>query len=102
MIHIMTIGIFPPHKTNALFEIYTSKNKPAYPDFIKKIHNWSTQSVDGKYRRITVYECPEDKLYQGMLALGKRYHFYAQIEGYTFEILPLTSEADSIKIAQGI
>ncbi len=100
MNHIMTIGTFPPHKTNALFEIYMSKDKPAYPDFIKKLHNWSTPSVKGKYRRITVYECPEEKLYQGMLALSKRYNFYGQIEGYTFEILPLISEADSIKIAQ--
>jgi hypothetical protein len=96
----MTIGTFPPHKTNALLEINMSKNKPAYPDFLKRIHNWGTQPVNGRYRRITVYECPEDKLYQGMLALTKRYNFYAQIEGYTFEILPLISEEDSMKIAQ--
>ena len=100
MTHIMAIGTFPPHKINDLLERYMLKNKPAYPDFLKKIHNWGTQPVNGRYRRITVYECPEEKLYQGMFALSKRYNFYAQIEGYTFEILTLVSEEDSIKIAQ--
>ena len=101
MNHIMTIGTYPPTKLTALAELFFSKDKPVYPEFLQKIHNWGAPMFGGNYRTIAVYECPEDKLYQGMLALAKRYHFYAQIEGYTYEILPLTNEADGIKIAQG-
>ena len=101
MNHIMTIGSYPPTKFKALYELFVSKDKPAYPDFLKKIHNWGSPMSGGDYRNIAVYECPEEKLYQGILALGKRYHYYAQIEGYTYEILPLINEADGIKIAQG-
>ncbi len=101
MNHIMTIGSYAPTILKALVEIYPSKNKPPYPDFLKKIHNWGTPPVDGKYRTIAIYECPEEKLYQALLAISKRYNFYAQVEGYSFEILPLISEADGLKIAQG-
>ena len=100
MINIMTIGTYAPTKFKALLELFVSKDKPAYPDFLKKIHNWGSPMSGGDYRNIAVYECPEEKLYQAILALGKRYHYYAQIEGYTYEILPLINEADGIKIAQ--
>ncbi len=101
MVHIMTIGLYPPTALKKLTEIYFAKDKPAYPDFLKKIHNWGAPSTENKYRTLAVYECPEDKLYQAMLALTKRYNFYAQVEGYTYEVLPLIAEADAMKIAQG-
>lgn len=101
MINIMTIGLYPPPKLKQLVDKYLQKDKPDYPDFLKKIYNWGTPPVDGKYRTITIYECPEDKLHDALLALTKRYKFYAQIEGYTFEILPLMSEAEAMKIALG-
>jgi len=31
----------------------------------------------------------------------KRYNYYAQLEGYAFEVIPLIDESDAMKIAQG-
>ena len=97
----MTIGLYPPPKLKELVEKYLKQDKSPYPDFLKKKYSWGTPPVEGKYRTVAIYECPEDKLHDALLALTKRYKFYAQTEGYTFEILPLMSEAEAMKIAIG-
>lgn len=97
----MTIGLTTPHKIKDMVELYSSKNKPSYPDFLKKIHNWGTPPYQGKYRSIAIYESPNDKLYEAMIALTKRYNFYASEGHFTFEIIPLMSEADAMKVALG-
>ncbi len=97
----MTIGLGLPHKAKLSAELYFRKDKPVYPEYLKKIHNWGAPTYKGKYRLIAIYECPDDKLYEAMNALTRRYNFYAQVEGYTFEILPLMSESDVMKIIQG-
>ena len=38
-----------------------------------------------------------DKLYEGIKALGKRYHFYSQVEGYNFSIEPLLDAEEAIQ-----
>lgn len=101
MAHIITIGLSSPHKIKELAQLYMTKEKPSYPDFLKKIYNWGAPPYEGKYRSIAVYEFPDDKLYEAMVALTKRYNFYASIGDFTFEILPLMSEGDTMKIALG-
>jgi len=96
----MAIALMPPHKVKELLRIYLSKDKPAYPDFLKKLYTWGTAPVKGKYRRIDVFECPDNNLYEGIVGIMKRFNYYAQIEGYTFEVFPLINEADTMKIVQ--
>jgi len=48
-----------------------SKDKPTYPDFIKKIHHWTTISPEGRIKAYAVYECPDDKILEGRKQLGK-------------------------------
>jgi len=97
----MTIGLTDQHRMKDLAELYFSKEKPTYPDYLKKVNNWSAGVSEGKYRTIAVYECPEEKLYQAMVSLTKRYNFYASKGGYTFEVTPLMDQADAMKIIQG-
>lgn len=98
---IMAIGTYPPHITKDLVALYTKKDKPAYPDFLKKTNNWWAGAVSGNYRAIAIYECPDEKLREALIALGTRYNFYAQVEGYTFEIIPLVTEAEAMKMIRG-
>jgi hypothetical protein len=97
MAKIMTIGKYPPHKFKDLMKVYMSSDKPAYPDFVKKIHNWAAQSRGGKYKAYAVYECPDDKLLDAVKAIAKRYHFYAQNEGYEYKLELLSEAEDAIK-----
>jgi hypothetical protein len=97
MVKIMMIAKYPPHKLNELMKVYTSTDKPAYPDFLKKVEHWVPQITDEKYKTYAVYECPDDKIIESMAALSKRFNFYASVEGYTFKCELLAEAADAIK-----
>ena len=97
MAKIMVIGEYPPHKFKDLIKTYTSPDKPTYPDFIEKIHNWAPQTT-GKYKIYAVYECPDEKIKEAMIALSKRYNFYANIEGYEYKIELLMEADEAIKV----
>ena len=97
----MTIGYHAPHLTKELVALFTRKDKPAYPDFLKKTNNWWTGGNSREYRVFAIYECPDEKLREAIIALGTRYNFYAQVEGYTFEIIPLVNEVEAMKMIRG-
>ncbi len=101
MVKIMVVGKYPPHKVNELIKVYTSPNKPAYPDFLKKVENWAAQITGEKYKSYAVYESPDDKIIESLAAISKRYNLYASIEGYTFAIELLVEAEDAIKMMLG-
>ena len=98
MVHILTNGWYPPHKFKELIKVYMSKDKPAYPDFVKKIHHWAKGTPDGQYKTIAIYECPDDKLFDALKAISKRYAVYAAVEGYRHTIEPLIDAEEAIKL----
>ena len=97
----MVVGKALPHKFNELIKNYMSTNKPAYPDFLKKVENWVAQVTDDKHKTYAVYESPDDKIIESMAALTKRYLFYASVEGYTFKIELLGEADEALKIMLG-
>jgi len=99
MVKILVSGKFPPYKTEEGIKAALSKNKPAYPDFIKKVESWGTLPEDGEYKAYAVYECPNDKLYDGIKAIIKRYHFYVtEVEEYEYSMEILYPEAEVMQI----
>ncbi len=95
MAHILVTNWTPQNKVREMLEVYMSKDKPAYPDFIKKIHHWTTISPEGRIKAYAVYECPDDKILDGLKAIGKRYTLYTTVEGYKYypEVLMDAQEA---------
>ena len=99
MVHILITGRFPPIQSDEAIKATLATNKPKYPDFVKKIHSWGTLPEDGEYKAYTVYECPDEKLYEGINAIMKRYHFYVTaVEDYEYNLEILIPEEDSMKI----
>lgn len=98
MAHILVTGWTPQHKANEMLKVYMSKDKPAYPDFIKKVQHWMAVSSDGMIKAYAVYECPDDKILDGMKAIGKRYTVYAQVEGYKYFPEVLFDAQEMIKL----
>jgi len=94
MVKIMIVGKCPHHKLNESVKTYMRTDKPAYPDFVKKVENWIAQITDESLKSYAVYECPDDKIVESMAALTKRYNFYASVEGYTYK-MELLTEADA-------
>ncbi|MHA1942461.1 MAG: hypothetical protein ACXACY_27360 [Candidatus Hodarchaeales archaeon] len=84
MAHILVTGWLPQSKTNEMLKVYTAKDKPAYPDFIKRVQHWMVVSTEGMLKTYAVYECPDDKILEGLKGIGRRYTLYAQVEGYKY------------------
>ena len=97
----MTIGRYPPNKYDDLTKLFLGSDKPKYPDFVKKLHNWVAQVSESKYKIYAVYECPDDKLIEGLTAITRRYHYYASVEGYEFKIELITDAVAAIKAMSG-
>jgi hypothetical protein len=82
--HILVTNWTPQNKGNEMIKVYMSKDKPPYPDFMKKINHWIAMSPDGYIKAYAVYECPDEKIIDCLKAIGKRYSLYAQVEGYKY------------------
>ena len=98
MAHMLVTGWYPPDKGQELLKVYMSKDKPAYPDFVKKIHHWTLVSSDGNYKTYAVYEFPDDKVKETIKAIGKRYTLYATVEGYRYFPELLMDAEEMIKL----
>ena len=92
MVHILVTATYPAHKGQEMVNIYLSGKQPKYPDFIKKIQNWLV--MDNEIKNYAVYEAPDDKTYEALLAIGKRYTAYTVIEGYKYKPEVLIEEKD--------
>ncbi len=96
--HMIVTAFYPPNKGQDLLKVYTLKDKPAYPDFVKKIHHWTLVSSDGNYKTYAVYEFPDDKIKETMKAIVKRYNLYATVEGYRYFPELLLDAEEAIKM----
>lgn len=95
---MLVTAFYPPNKGQELLKVYTSKNKPAYPDFLKKIHHWTLVASDGNYKTYAIYEFPDDKIKETMKAIVKRYNLYATVEGYRYFPELLLDAEEAIKM----
>ncbi len=98
---IMMTGKYPPTKLKELFKANVDPKKPAYPAFVKKVHNWGAQVTDEYYKNYAVYQCPDDKIMEAVAALTKRYNFYAQVEGYRYRMELLVEAEQAMKDMMG-
>lgn len=94
---IMITQRIPTHKLKEFMKFYTASDKPSYPNFVKKTHNWSAQARDKYYKSYAVYEFPDEKVKEALYAIMKRYNFYAQMEDYIFDLELLMPVEEAIK-----
>ena len=92
MVHILVTATIPGHKGKEMTTVYLSGKQAKYPDFVKKIHQWYV--MDNDARTYAVYEVPDDKVYESLCAIGKRYTAYVAIEGYKYRAEVLIEEKD--------
>ncbi len=98
MVHILVTAKYPSHKGNELVELYLSGKAAKYPDFVKRIHGWVVMDYGAK--NYAVYEVPDDKLYEGIKAIAKRYSTYTTVEGYKYKIEPLLEITEAIQLVR--
>jgi len=99
MTKILVTGFYDPAGFKTFLKAFTSPDKPKYPDYIKKVLNLMTGTGDSKV--YALYEVPDDKIYESLRSLNKRYFFYAaNMQGYEFTIEivgPVEDALDTLK-----
>lgn len=96
MVHILVTARYPAHLAMEMVNVYLSGKQPKYPDFVKKIHQWAV--MDNEVKTYAVYEMPDDKVYEGLLAIGKRFTAYTNIKGYKYKPEILIEEKDVLSM----
>jgi len=96
MVHVIVKVKYPQDKAEEFLKFYLSGKAPKYPDYVKRIHQWIVP--DYVYKVYNIYELPEDKLYEGMKGIAKRFSAYAAFKGYKFKIEPLIEGSEAIEL----
>ena len=86
----------PPGEATKQGEIFSSGKLPKMPDFVKRINTYVW--VDKCIRSISLFECPKDKLFEGMKAMNQRLTAYFGIEGISFKVNPLMEIKDALSL----
>ncbi len=94
MVFIIVIGNFPPHKSNEVGKLFLKL--PKLPDFVETKHVFIAS--DFKLSFYSVYELPEDKYFEGIKAITKRYTGYNEIEGYEWRLIPVLESKDALAL----
>jgi len=96
MVYVMVTVKYPPHITPKILDVYLSGKAAKYPDFVKRTHQ--LVAADYNFKTYNLYEIPEEKLYQGIKAIGKRYSTYITVEGYKYKIETLIEGSEAIQL----
>jgi hypothetical protein len=84
-IKILVTGYYDQSGYKTFLPTMMSPDKPKYPDYIKKVLN--LLSATGEPKIYALYEVPDDKIYDALKHLNKRYFFYAaNLPGYEYVI----------------
>ena len=77
-------------------EIFSSGKLPKLPDFVKRTHIFVY--IDDMINSLSLYEVPDDKLFEGMKALNQRCTGYFGIQGVSFKVNPLMEIKDALSL----
>ena len=95
MAYIVISGEFPGHKASEIGKKFL--DLPKLPDFVKTEHVFN--AVAGKYKFFTIYEITEEeKYFEGLKAIYKRFSGYKDIEGYEYTVYPVLEAKDALRI----
>ena len=85
MAKIMVTGYYDPADFKNFLPVMSSPDKPKLSDYIKKALNVLNATGDSVI--YALYEVPDDKIYDSLKELNKRYFYYAaNLKGYEFSI----------------
>ena len=94
MVFIIVIGNFPPHKSTEVGKLFLKI--PKLPDFVETKHVFIAS--DFKLSFYSIYEVPEDRYFEGIKAITKRFTGYNEIEGYEWRLIPVLESKDALAL----
>jgi hypothetical protein len=93
----MTVASYPAHNSIELGKILPKLSN--LPDFVEQKDLYMTASNDnGEIKTYGLYECPDDKVYEGFIGITKRLTSYFVVEGFKFKIEPLLTVREALPL----
>ena len=83
-----------PNEVTKSGEIFSSGKLPKLPDFVKRVNTFI--AVDEKILSFSIYEVPNDKMWEGYLSIATRYAGYRIVEGFTYKIEALATVQEAL------
>jgi hypothetical protein len=92
LMHVKT----PASEVTKQGEIFAKGKLPKLPDFVKRTHTFVY--VDEGINSFSLFEVPDDKLFEGIKAVNQRCTGYFTIPGITFKVNPLMEAKDALAL----
>ena len=85
-----------PNEVTKSGEIFTTGKLPKLPDFVKRVNTFIT--VDDNILSFSIYEVPDEKMFDGYKALSERLTGYFDVPGIEFKLYPLLEVKDALSL----
>ena len=93
---IMSHVTYPPEGTKEIARRFLTA--PVLPDFLTKRGPYISTSRAEGIHSVTFYELDNDRLAEGLRAVGESMAIYIGVPGYTYEIKPYFEVEEGLKI----
>ena len=94
MTYFMVTASFPTEKSEDVGKKLTSGTLPKLPDFVKQLY--ILVGTAGEVKVYTLYEVPNDKMHESMIAISTRYAGYFGIDGFKYTLEPVLTAKEAL------
>jgi hypothetical protein len=98
MVYLMSIVKYPPHIVEDVVKFYVSGEAPAYPEFVKRTHQWVASGY--QFKTYNIYEVPDDKIHEAMKGIARRLAAFARFDGYVFKVFHLLEGKEALEMVK--
>jgi len=90
----MVTAFFPTEKSEEVGKKLTSGTLPKLPDFVKQLYIFVATA--GEIKTYTLYEVPDEKMHEGIIAISTRYAGYFGIDGFKYTVEPVLTAKEAL------
>ncbi len=93
---LITSVIYPPESAKEVAKRYLTA--PKLPDYLKKKGPYICADINNGINSITFYEIENERMAEGLQALGNNMAVYIGIPGYKYDIRPYYDLEEGLKV----
>ena len=96
MVYFLLMLKTSPNEITKSGEIFATGKLPKLPDFVKRVNTFI--AVDDNILSFSIYEVPDEKMFEGYKALSERLTGYFDVPGIEFKLYPLLEVKDALRL----
>ena len=96
MVYFLLMLKTSPNEVTKSGEIFATGKLPKLPDFVKRVNTFI--AVDDNILSFSIYEVPDERMFEGYKALSERLTGYFEVPGIEFKLYPLLEVKDALRL----